>query len=239
MNEQPLISAICITKNRPLLLQRAVACFEKQDYQNKEIVISYPEDDQITRSIINQIEKLSDIKMVRIERPTTEKLGMARNYAIDASNGSHVCIWDDDDWSHPNRISKQYELIKDSPFKASVLMNVLMFDSKHKETYYSGYRDWEPTLFCEKETLLKVGYLDLERGEDAAVIHYLSSRNVLYRIIEMAHLYVYIYHGNNTWGEGHFYSYFIQSNLLPEETNKQLQKWINLNYYYLTGHKDV
>ncbi|NQX37633.1 Glycosyl transferase family 2 [Pedobacter steynii] len=229
--ENPLISCICITSNRPLLMQRAIACFDSQDYPMKELVISYPENDLLTKGVLDQIQDLSNIKMVRIERSENEKLGVARNYAISAANGEFVCVWDDDDWHHPNRLSQQYSVIENGPFKASILMNILMYDSVDKETYYSGYRDWEGTLLCEKETMLKTRYLELERGEDTSVVYFLSSRNVLFRIIEMAHLYVYIYHGSNTWGEGHFNSYFLQSKLLEEDINQQIQEMTNLNYY--------
>lgn len=114
-------------------------------------------------------------------------------------------------------------------------MNVLLYDAESQETYYSGYRDWEGTLLCKKEMTLNTGYLDVERGEDTPVIHYLSSRNSLFRIVELPHLYIYIYHGNNTWDEGHFNSYFIQSKLMEEEVNLQVQNIVNLSYYSLTG----
>jgi len=212
-------------------MQRAIACFDRQDYPKKELVISYPDDDLLTKSVLDQIQNLSDIKMLRIERPAHEKLGIARNNAISAANGEFICIWDDDDWYHSTRLSLQYSLIENGPFKASILMNVLMYDAVDKETYYSGYRDWEGTILCEKKTMLQTSYLELERGEDTSVIYYLSSRNVLFRIIEMAHLYIYIYHGNNTWGEGHFSSYFLQSKLMDEDINQQVKDVIDLDYY--------
>lgn len=229
--KNPLISCVCITSSRPILIQRAIACFDRQDYPRKELVISYPNNDSLTRGILDQIKELSNIKMIRIERPENEKLGIARNQAIFAANGEFICIWDDDDWYHSDRISYQYMMVKNGPFKASILMNVLMYDAINKETYYSGYRDWEGSLLCNKETMLQTGYLELERGEDTSVVHYLSSRNLLFRIIEMAHLYIYIYHGNNTWGEGHFNSYFLQSKLMEEEINQHVQAAVDLDYY--------
>lgn len=62
----PLISCICITSNRSTLLQRALACFERQDYPMKELVISYPENDFLTKRVVEQIEELSTIKMAHL-----------------------------------------------------------------------------------------------------------------------------------------------------------------------------
>lgn len=217
-------------------MQRAIICFDTQDYPMKELVISYPDNDLSTRKILDQIEEKFGLKMLRIERPKDEKLGVARNQAILAANGEFICVWDDDDWYHNNRISYQYDMIENGPFKSSILMNVLMYDSVNRETYYSGSREWEGSLLCSKEIILQKGYLELERGEDTSIIHYLSSRNVLFRIIEMAHLYIYIYHGNNTWGEGHFNSYFLQSSLLDENINQQVQNTVDLHYFTI---KDV
>lgn len=232
-NVTPLISSICVTSNRPLLLQRALACFERQGYPNKEIVISYPVSDLLTRDIVNQIESISDIRIVKIERPGEENLGTARNHAVEAANGEYVCIWDDDDWYNHDRLERQYNAIKNTVFKACVLMNVLLYDYESKEGFHSSYRHWEGTLLCERETLLKGLYLDKEKGEDTALIYFLSSNNVLFHIMDAAHLYIYIYHGNNTWGESHFNSYFLQGQLLDKKVSEKIEGLTNLEYYHL------
>lgn len=232
-NLDPLISCICVTSNRPLLLQRAIACFERQTYSNRELVLSYPKSDVLTRKVAEQIAEISDIKMVILERPDEENLGIARNHAIEASNGSYVCIWDDDDWYHNDRIQHQYDAIKGSVFKACIFLNILLYDFESKETFFSLYRMWEGTLLCEKETLKKQLYLDKARGEDTAVVFSLYANNVLYNIMESPFMYVYIYHGNNTWGESHFNSYFIESQPLDEKVNKQIENLTSLHYYHL------
>lgn len=227
----PLISCICITNNRPLLLQRAIACFERQEYKNKELVLSYPKNDEVTRNVINQIEALSDIAIVRIERPEEDNLGVARNNAIFAANGEFICVWDDDDWYHKDRLHKQYEAIKEGPFKACAIMNILLYDFTTKETFYSSYRHWEGTLLCRKEILTKKLYLEKDKGEDTELLYFLSSNNVLYHLMEAANLYIYIYHGKNTWGENHFNSYFLEGQALDKKLNEQIDDLTSLNYY--------
>lgn len=231
--QDPLISCICVTKNRPLLLQRAIACFDMQDYPNKELVISYPVNDLVTKSIIDQIEELSEIRMVRLERDETEKLGTSRNNAVLAANGEFVCFWDDDDWYSGDRISQQLMVLKDGPFKASILMHVLMHDSEIKESYYSLYHYFEGTLLCEKEILLQIPCSDLDRKEFGPIVPFLLSRNVLFHIIERPELYVHIYHGNNALGETHFNYFLLKSSLIHKEVNEQVLNMTNLDHYHL------
>lgn len=232
-NEHPLISCICVTNNRPLLLQRSIACFERQEYPNKELVVSYPKADMNTKNVIDQIESLSDIKIVRIERSEEDNLGQARNHAVSAANGDFVCIWDDDDWYNHDRLEVQYNVIKDGPFKASVIMNILLYDAVSKEGFYSPYRHWEGSLLCEKATLLAGSYMELDKGEDTSLLYYLSSHNVLYHIMDASHMYIYVYHGGNTWGENHFNSYFLESQPLNESVNKQIEDLLDLSYYLI------
>lgn len=231
--QDPLISCICITKNRPLLLQRAIACFDMQDYPNKELVISYVVNDLATKSIIDQIEQLSEIKIIRLERTEQEKLGTSRNNAVLAANGAFVCFWDDDDWYSNDRISQQFSVLNDGPFKASILMNVLIHDDEIKETYYSLYRYFQGTLLCEKETLLQTSCSDTDKREMDPVIPYLLSKNVLFHIIEKPSLYIFIYHGNNALGDANFNYDLLQSILLDQELNQKVIEVTNLKNYHL------
>jgi len=231
--QDPLISCICITKNRPLFLQRAIACFERQDYPNKELVVSYPVNDLATKSIVDQIEQLSEIKIIRLEHTEQEKLGTSRNNAVLVANGTFVCFWDDDDWYSVDRISQQLSVLKDGPFKASILMNVLIHDEEIKETYYSLYRYFQGTLLCEKETLIHTSCSDTNKGEMDFVIPYLLSKNVLFHIIEKPSLYIFMYHGNNVLGEANFNYDLLQSTLLDQDLNQQVMNVTNLKNYHL------
>lgn len=229
----PLISCVCITNKRPLLLQRALSCFETQDYPNKELVISYPESDFSTRILIDHIASISDIKIVRITRSELEKLGTSRNNAIATANGEFICTWDDDDWYGNNRISYQYEIIKHSPFKASICTNIVVLHFKNKKTCYSGSRLWEGTLFCAREVLVRYPYLDKEKGEAEALIYRLSADNILFPILDEPYLYIYIFHGQNCWSENYFNIHFYNSLPLEESTQKDIEELTSLENYVL------
>jgi glycosyltransferase involved in cell wall biosynthesis len=234
MNQHtPLISCICITDNRPLLLQRAIACFDSQDYPKKELVISYPENDTATKNILRKVEEISNLKIVKIERLEQERLGTARNHAIALANGEYICIWDDDDWYDSTRIFHQYKVLKNGPFKASILLNVLLYNTASNTTYHSDYQELAGTLLCEKQTMLQTSYLDLKKCEDASIIQYLTSKNVLFRVIDMPQLYIYICHGNNALGERYFSLYFTLLRSMDESINSQVREVINPDQYTL------
>jgi len=230
-NVFPLISCICITDNRPLLIQRALACFETQDYPNKELVVSYPKNDSATKILIDQIGSISDIKIVRVERNNTDKLGRARNDAIRVANGEFICIWDDDDWYSTHRISHQYKVIKDTPFQASICTNIIVFHFKDKKICFPGPRLWEGTLFCARSVLIRHPYLDKEKGEAEALIYQLLACNNLLPILDESYLYVHIFHGQNSWEENYFNLHFHNGLPLEQSVQKDIEELTSLENY--------
>jgi hypothetical protein len=228
--KHPLISCICITGNRPLVLQRAIICFSRQDYPNTELLISYPEEDILSKTIIDQMISVSDLKITTMSRPAHEKLSLTKNQAIENCNGDYICFWNDEHWHHVNRLSDQYIVIKDSPFKASILMHILLFDFNTGQTYHSAYRDWQETLFCEKKALLEAAFIDIDREEDSSIIHFLSYKNILYHFTEVPHLYIYIGYGNRI-AEQQLFASYCQNGELMEDINETVKDVICLDYY--------
>lgn len=217
----PLISCICITDKRPDLLQKAINCFKSQNYLNKELVISYPKNDLLSKKVISD-EQNAQLKILSIEREKDTSLGEARNQAIKKSNGEYVCTWDDDDWYHPSRISYQYNSIqnKGEGYQASVLTRILLHDQTKNETYYSFKYTWEGTILCKKELLLQNQYRHSNQGEDSHVIGFLRAKKQLLMLDQVPFLYIYIHHGKNTWNYERF-EFFISNSLLLEGEDKK------------------
>jgi glycosyltransferase involved in cell wall biosynthesis len=225
----PLISCICITNNRPLLLQKAIACFVSQNYPNKELVISYPKNDYSSQLVIKEALQNEDGHIVQIERDTEESLGNARNYAIAKCNGDYVCLWDDDDWYHSSRLSYQYNSMQTigQGYQASILSRIILYDSLTKKAYFSFSYTWDGTILCRKEILLQNQYANRNQGEDTHVITFLSGRKLLYQIDDVPFLYIYIYHGQNTWNYAHFEYFINKSELLDEEITQRVRIILN------------
>ena len=231
-NSHPLISCICITNNRPTLLRKAIMCFVTQNYPNKELVISYPKKDKKTRALISERLKSESINIMMIERDNDESLGNSRNNAIAKCAGTFICLWDDDDWYHMSRLSYQYNSMQiiGEHYQASVLSRILLYDSTTGKAYLSFSYTWDGTILCRREMLMQNQYANSNKGEDTHVISFLANKKLLYKIEETPFLYIYVYHGENTWGYNHFEYFLKKSELLDDEATKKIKRLINDQY---------
>lgn len=215
--EQPLISCVCITRGKPAFLKRAVLCFLFQTYMNKELVIIFEDDDESTKSFLKDEVFPDNVKIFEIGSKPKLTLGDLRNIGISKSLGNYICQWDDDDWFHSERLSLQYSSLVGSGKKGSILTHWSIFDSVKTRVFLSHKRNWEGSILCEKDTLTRFKYLDVWRGEDTAVIDGLLEENLLLQLDNLPHLYIYIWHKNNTWSENHFDEIFKVSTSLSFE----------------------
>ncbi len=219
----PLISCLCVTKNRPAQLSRTIQCFIAQTYPNKELVVVYEETDEPTNKVLQSFASQVNFKLVAVENNNTiVSLGDLRNLSIDNATGEYCCQWDDDDWYHPTRITAQFELMQQAGKDACVLEQWLFFDGHTKQAYLSHKRYWEGSLLCSKILMQQYQYAKLAKGEDTPLITALRSKNQIHLIQNKPHLYIYNYHGNNTWQYQHFKGFFHYSKLL----NTEQSKWV-------------
>jgi glycosyltransferase involved in cell wall biosynthesis len=201
--KQPRVSAICITDHRIDFLQRSAECFLQQHYPNKELVVVFPENDDETGDYLASLNS-SEIRMIPIDPSDPISLGEKRNLAIQMSDGFYFCTWDDDDWFHTDRIASQVAHIQKTGKRSSTISNVLVYDTVQMEAYLSFRRPWEQTLLCEKSVMNDgVQYGNVNRGEDSVLISALKQNDWVDALFE-PHLYVYIFHGHNTWHRQHW-----------------------------------
>lgn len=194
------------------MLRRAVQCFRNQRYPNRELVIVYDQDDETTARYAGE---LTDDNIRPAPAPTDPPLtlGGLRNHSIEIARGDYVCNWDDDDWHHPDRLARQMEAIESSGRPACVLANWIAYDAETRRAYITHTRAWEGSLLCAKDEMER--YADLARGEDAPPIRAMVAAGKIVGI-KQAFLYVYIYHGGNTWHRAHWDKIVSQSTPLDE-----------------------
>jgi glycosyltransferase involved in cell wall biosynthesis len=106
----PSAACICVTRNRRLFLDRAVKYFQRSTYPGEHwlVVIDGSETprDHYQSSAFYFHEPLA----------LGNGLGTARNRACDEAKGADIVVqWDDDDWQHPDRITRQVETLLESP----------------------------------------------------------------------------------------------------------------------------
>ncbi|MFL2100933.1 glycosyltransferase family 2 protein [Desemzia sp. FAM 23991] len=110
MNE-PLISVIVPTFDRPIFLRRAIESVIKQDYKNIEIVVVVDGFSNGTAEYIEQAKKTSNIKIKLVQ--TNIKVGgsEARNIGVKLADGELIALLDDDDEWFTDKLSSQIKLI--------------------------------------------------------------------------------------------------------------------------------
>jgi glycosyltransferase involved in cell wall biosynthesis len=209
------------------MLERAIACFTYQSYMPKQLIIVYEEADLSTRSYIESLTSNPDIKIVSIlDNQHKFTLGELRNISVQQADGEYACIWDDDDWYSSDRLKIQMKYLQEAGKQASVLLRLIIYDVLAQKSYLSYARPWEGSLLCRKTLLESYPYPAQARGEDTPVVEKLVAEGYVELIRREPGVYVYHYHGRNTWNELHFKKMIHASIELPNETNRLIIKRI-------------
>lgn len=222
MAENALVSCLCVTRNRVPLLRRAVACFRKQLYEPRELIIASQANDLATRGYVESLRDPA-IFYLPIEPGTT--LGASRNSTIAHCKGHYIAQWDDDDYYSPARLSMQINAIRISGLPACVLSRVLMHDGQTGLAYLSGWRIWEGSLVAEKSAM--PAYPPLPKAEDSRLLDQILAERKL-TFIERPDLYIYTYHGSNTWERSHWDDLLLGALPLADENLRDIQTALTL-----------
>src|SRR5277367_5106837 len=99
----PLISCILPTYNRRPFIAHAIAYFQRQSYDNRELIILDDGDDPIG-------DLVPQDAAIRYERlPNRLAIGAKLNLACEMAKGDIIAHFDDDDWYAEWRLSYQAE----------------------------------------------------------------------------------------------------------------------------------
>lgn len=198
----PLVCCVMLTRDRPEMARRAVECFRRQTYRNKKLLIW--ESSSLKNFSFNFYRPENEHVTEDVPDFTIGELRNRANtwwYSQDANILMH---WDDDDWSHPNRIEEQVALLKASGKQAVGYRDLLFWRSCpqcHGFDDYcadvmtcetckrSGGEAWlysnpDPryclgTSLCYwRETWERRPFPDLSRGEDKAWLREVESMGV-------------------------------------------------------------
>jgi Glycosyl transferase family 2 len=194
------VTCMCVTRGRTGLLRKSIQCFMNQTYVDRELVIVYGTDDLDTRLYVEGLQEPSILK-VAVPKHSQLSLGTLRNIARQAGTGGFVALWDDDDWHHPRRLETQMRIVHETGRQGCALSRETLFDGTTKRAYISFNRPWENTILVERSILPTFPHR--VRGEDTPVVEQLVREGRLAKL-DAPQLYVYSYHGNNTWDRQHW-----------------------------------
>lgn len=94
--EEPLVSVILTTRDRPGFLRFALTCYERQTYPNRELIVvddgdRFPVDPDLVATVGGRV----------VRAPVGTPIGSKLNLGLDAARGVLCQKMDDDDWYGP------------------------------------------------------------------------------------------------------------------------------------------
>lgn len=107
LSPRPSVSCICPTANRQGLILTAIRSFLSQTYVDSELVIVDDGKD------VTPVPDSPRIRYIRLQ-PGDLPVGEKRNICCENAKGEIIVHFDDDDWSHPNRVTQQVERLRQS-----------------------------------------------------------------------------------------------------------------------------
>jgi len=177
-NGAPLASCIMPTCNRRNFIPRAIACFQRQDYPNVELIIVDNGNDPIR-------DLLPDDRRIRYQYvPHKLTIGALRNLACTDAHGVVILHWDDDDWYPDRRIRTQVQPFLTNRTEITGTSSLYYYDAAAHQAFlyrYGGAKVWVSgnTLAYKRSVWQRSPFPDLKVGEDSAFIWNASRASVL------------------------------------------------------------
>ena len=196
---QPMISCLMVTRQRLALAKRAIGCFQRQSWKNKELVII---DDDRDDGLAQWVQALGDvqIRLLKLD-PDNRRLGSLRNLAVEAAKSDYVCQWDDDDLYDPLRLQWQMAALQSLAADVCFLQRWQLWWPQKQRLAISRNRVWEGSMLSRKAVLPT--YPELARSEDTEVVASLMQQQRV-ALLDQPTLYTYVIHGHNTFDAEHF-----------------------------------
>ena len=209
---EPLVSCVCCTYARPVLLGEAVKCFIDQTYSNKELIIVNDQEGVI----LKLAEKRDDIRIKNIPL-RFNSLGGKRNYAMSLTKGDYVCIWDDDDLYPPWRIKDSVDIMENNNY--DIVKGKTALTSTHNKNYKLVSNLFHSQSIITREYVDSHSYLNKSVGED---VDYEMSAKIGSIIVDPFYFLVY------RWGLGIHHLSGISNDKLSWEKSLSFEPYTQL-----------
>jgi hypothetical protein len=134
---EPLVVCVMLTRDRHAMAMRAVEAFRAQTYANRRLLIYNTGGPPLNTFCQHVHERIATRRCNPdgsecgpFERETIGELRNFANQTRLATEADILIHWDDDDLSHPNRISEQVALLQSSGKECVGYREVLFWDSR-------------------------------------------------------------------------------------------------------------
>ena len=195
------ITAVCPTsETRREFLPNVVKCFLSQTFSNSELLIV----DEASTPWLGKGQFGSRVRYeFRKDTGTKMRIGAKRNYTNSLATGEIIVHFDDDDWSSPDRLADQYQLLVGSGKQMVGFHDLLYLRLKDrtfwkylfqgKPPYATGTSQMYYRSLWEKYPFRQVGV-----GEDSAFSLAMAEKGLLASIVGRKMI-VAVAHPGNTY----------------------------------------
>ena len=243
LHKLPKISCLMVSHGRLALARRAIRCYADQIYPERELVIVSDGELRYRRALERYVAQLA-LDHVRFVYPEGDQLALSwlRNISLDAADGDLVCQWDDDDCYHPERLALQLAHILDCKARACCLTDHLQLLEADRALVWvdwtlggrSGEGQLLPgTIMAFKDRRFRYPETGpyVHRGEDSVFLNDLYRNVPTVPLSGMGHIYLYTYHGGNTFSREHHYNLRVFS-ASRAELNEKVERIRQAIAYY-------
>jgi hypothetical protein len=202
---QPLVSCMMpTTGDRRRFVPQAIKCFQGQTYPNLELVIVCDGGDDLADLIPPDDDRVRYLYLGR-ERHT---IGTKRNLACERAEGDLIAHFDDDDWSHPDRLSFQVGALLAEGAEFCGLSQILFYATANGQVWLSQTPAlmhpslWPalpvgPTFLYRRDFWSRSRFADVSLDEDGIFIRGEGRQDQAVMVSDYR-LYVLMIHGGNT-----------------------------------------
>ena len=147
----------CLTVTQPghlALLERSVDCFVRQDHPEREMVIVHDGGASYHSDILRLVSRRRGHDIAVHREAPGRPLGALRNAALAVAKHPVVCQWDDDDLYHPQRLSIQYQRLRETNGDFCFFTEQLHWFERPNHWYWDDWTCEQPPMHLIQGTLM-------------------------------------------------------------------------------------
>ena len=172
------VAIIIRTKNRSLLLKRAIESVLQQTFENWFVVIVNDggSEDAVHIILDQQINKLCG-RYLLISNPVSVGMEAASNIGIEACDSEYICIHDDDDTWHPEFLEEcitSFKAMGNSDVGGIVTRSMVIYE----KTTFDTIKEVRRKLFKPTKNISRLAIVDLAERNMFPPISFLFRRDV-------------------------------------------------------------
>ena len=166
------VGVVMRTKDRPLLLGRAIQSVLNQTIDNIElVVVNDGGDKESTEKLVNEYKKNNKIDIRLIHNPVSLGMEAASNVGLSSLNTKYVTLLDDDDTWDPRILEKQIAELETYNKKMNRIMGVCTLTNIVYESIFEQQILLDKVVHLEEEA-------NLERQDKIINLYTLISKNL-------------------------------------------------------------